>query len=110
MILVDANILIFERIREELRAGKTTMAAVDTGYDRALVTIVDANVTTLIAAAVLAAGTVGVAGATGVDADAVGVFPHRFRALGMAQAGLHCQEGTPEQLRAAVPARRRLPF
>ncbi|OYD14887.1 protein translocase subunit SecD [candidate division WOR-3 bacterium JGI_Cruoil_03_51_56] len=50
---VDANVLVFERIREELRAGKTTMAAVDTGYDRAFVTIVDANVTTVITAIAL---------------------------------------------------------
>ena len=50
---VDANVLVFERIREELRAGKTTLAAVDTGYDRALVTIIDANVTTVITAVAL---------------------------------------------------------
>jgi protein-export membrane protein SecD len=50
---VDANVLVFERIREELRAGKTTLAAVDTGYDRALVTIIDANVTTVITAIAL---------------------------------------------------------
>jgi protein-export membrane protein SecD len=50
---VDANVLVFERIREELRAGKTPMAAVDTGYDRALVTIIDANATTIITALAL---------------------------------------------------------
>lgn len=50
---VDANVLIYERIREELRLGKTPRAAVDTGYDRATMTILDANVTTLIAAVVL---------------------------------------------------------
>ncbi len=50
---VDANVLVFERIREELRAGKTPMAAVDTGYARALVTIIDANVTTIITAIAL---------------------------------------------------------
>jgi preprotein translocase subunit SecD len=50
---VDANVLIFERIREELHIGKTPRAAVDTGYDRATLTILDANVTTLIAALVL---------------------------------------------------------
>jgi preprotein translocase subunit SecD len=50
---VDANVLIFERIREELRLGKTPFAAIDGGYDKALVTIVDANITTLIAAIVL---------------------------------------------------------
>ena len=50
---VDANVLIFERIKEELRTGKTVRAAFDGGYGKALLTIVDANVTTLIAALVL---------------------------------------------------------
>ena len=50
---VDANVLIFERIREEMNIGKTPRAAVDAGYDRATLTILDANVTTLIAALVL---------------------------------------------------------
>ncbi|BBO89015.1 protein translocase subunit SecD [Desulfosarcina ovata subsp. ovata] len=50
---VDANVLIFERIREEMGLGKTPRAAVDAGYDRATLTILDANVTTLIAALVL---------------------------------------------------------
>ncbi len=50
---VDANVLIFERIREELRLGRTVRAAVDAGFSRAFITILDANVTTLIAALVL---------------------------------------------------------
>ena len=50
---VDANVLIFERIREELRMGKTIRAAIDGGYGKAFLTIVDANITTLIAAVVL---------------------------------------------------------
>ena len=50
---VDANVLIFERIREEMELGKTPLAAVDNGFDRATLTILDANVTTLIAALVL---------------------------------------------------------
>jgi protein-export membrane protein SecD len=52
-IAVDANVLINERIREEIRAGKSPYAAVDAGYSRALVTIIDSNVTTLIAVLVL---------------------------------------------------------
>ncbi len=52
-IAVDANVLINERIREEIRAGKSPYAAVDAGYARALVTIIDSNVTTLIAVLVL---------------------------------------------------------
>ncbi len=50
---VDANVLIFERIREELRNGNSPQASIHAGYDKALSTIVDANVTTMIAAAVL---------------------------------------------------------
>ena len=50
---VDANVLIFERIREEMALGKTPRASVDAGYSRASLTILDANVTTLIAALVL---------------------------------------------------------
>ncbi|TYC50342.1 protein translocase subunit SecD [Rhodobacterales bacterium] len=50
---VDANVLIFERIREESRAGRSVISAIDAGYSRALGTILDANITTLIAAAIL---------------------------------------------------------
>jgi preprotein translocase subunit SecD len=50
---VDANVIIFERIREELLAGRSPKAAVNAGYDRSTLTIMDANVTTLIVAAVL---------------------------------------------------------
>ena len=50
---VDGNVLIYERIREERNAGKTPMAALDSGFRKALVTILDSNITTLIAALVL---------------------------------------------------------
>jgi SecD/SecF fusion protein len=50
---IDANVLIFERIREELRKAKTIRSAIDAGYDRAFTTILDANLTTLITAVVL---------------------------------------------------------
>jgi len=50
---VDSNVLIFERVREELRSGKTVRASIDFGYERALLTIVDAHVTTLITALIL---------------------------------------------------------
>ncbi len=50
---VDANVIIFERVREELTLGRTPRAAVNAGYERATLTILDANVTTLIAAVVL---------------------------------------------------------
>ena len=47
---VDANVLVFERIREELRRGRNVMAAIDGGYQRAISTIIDSNLTTLFAA------------------------------------------------------------
>jgi len=52
-IAVDANVLINERIREEIRSGKSPLASADSGYSRALTTIIDSNVTTLIAVLVL---------------------------------------------------------
>ena len=50
---VDANVLIFERIREEFRLGRSVISAIDAGYSRAMATIVDSNLTTLIAAVIL---------------------------------------------------------
>jgi preprotein translocase subunit SecD len=50
---VDANVIIFERIREELRAGKTPRAAINTGFSKATLTVLDANITTLITALIL---------------------------------------------------------
>ena len=50
---IDANVLIYERIREELRIGKTPRAAIEAGFSKAMITIVDSNLTTLIAAIVL---------------------------------------------------------
>lgn len=50
---VDANVLVFERIREELDTGKTVRASIDAGYSRAFITILDANLTTLLTALVL---------------------------------------------------------
>lgn len=50
---VDANVIIFERIKDELRAGKTLKASIDAGFKRAVTAVVDSNITTLIAAVVL---------------------------------------------------------
>jgi preprotein translocase subunit SecD len=50
---VDGNVLIYERVKEERRAGKTPLAALDAGFRKAVVTILDSNITTLIAAVVL---------------------------------------------------------
>ena len=52
-IAVDSNVLIYERIREEVRNGRTPITAIDAGFSRALATILDSNITTFIAAAVL---------------------------------------------------------
>jgi preprotein translocase subunit SecD len=52
-IAVDSNVLIYERIREEVRAGRSPLTAIDAGFKRALATIMDSNITTFIAAAVL---------------------------------------------------------
>jgi len=77
---VDSNVLIFERVREELRAGKTVRAAIDFGYERALLTIVDAHVTTLITALILFTfGTGPIKGfATTLS---IGIFINLFTAL-----------------------------
>ena len=50
---VDSNVLIFERIREELRAGKGVIAAVDAGFSKAFLTIIDTHVTTMVSCAFL---------------------------------------------------------
>ena len=50
---VDANVLIYERIREELRAGKTPIAAIDAGFTRAFITIADSQLTTLACAVIM---------------------------------------------------------
>jgi preprotein translocase subunit SecD len=47
---LDSNIIIFERIREEMESGKTVKAAIDAGYDRALLSVIDSHVTTLLTA------------------------------------------------------------
>ena len=52
-IAVDSNVLIYERIREEVRGGRSAINAIDAGFTRALATILDSNITTFIAAAVL---------------------------------------------------------
>jgi protein-export membrane protein SecD len=52
-IAVDANVLINERIREEMRSGKSPVASIEAGYTRAMSTIIDSNVTTLISTLVL---------------------------------------------------------
>ena len=50
---VDANVVIFERVKEELRLGKTVRSAVDAGFNRALTAVIDSNITTIISAVIL---------------------------------------------------------
>ena len=52
-IAVDANVIIFERIKEELKKGTPPLSAIESGYDRAFITILDANITTLLMALIL---------------------------------------------------------
>ena len=52
-IAVDANVIIFERIKEELQKGAPPLSAIESGYNRAFVTIIDANITTLLTAFIL---------------------------------------------------------
>jgi len=81
---VDANVLIFERIREELRQGKTIRTSVATGYQRAFITIMDANVTTLIAALVLLQFGIGPIRGFAVTL-AIGIVASMFSALFIAR-------------------------
>jgi len=82
---VDANVLIFERIREEVRNGKTLVSAIELGYQKATVTILDANITTLIAALVLLQFGTGPVQGFGV-ALAIGICTSVFTALVVTQA------------------------
>lgn len=77
---VDANVLIFERIREELRLGRTPMNAVESGYAKARSTILDANITTLIAAGILLLFGSGPVQGFGVTL-AIGIFTSVFTAF-----------------------------
>ena len=52
-IAVDANVIIFERIKEEIRKGNPPLSAIELGYDKAFITILDANITTLLTAVIL---------------------------------------------------------
>lgn len=89
---VDANVLIYERIREELRNGMSPRAAVDAGFDRALATIVDANITTLIAGLVLFQfGTGPVRGFAVVLS--IGIFTSMFTAVMVSRAIIHLVMG-----------------
>lgn len=89
---VDANVLIFERIREELRNGMSPHAAIKAGYDRAFSTIVDSNITTLIAAVALAGiGTGSIKGFAVVLI--IGILTSMFTAITVTRAITHLVYG-----------------
>lgn len=82
---VDANVLVFERIREELRSARSPARAIELGYERAMSAIVDANVTTLISAVVL--GVVGTGAVRGFAITlGIGIFTSVFTALYVTRA------------------------
>jgi preprotein translocase subunit SecD len=82
---VDANVLVFERIREELRLGRTVRAAIQAGFEKAITTIVDSNLTTLIAAlALLGFGTGPVKGFA--VTLSIGILANLFTAVYMSRA------------------------
>lgn len=81
---VDAHILIFERMREELRAGKSLSAAFHAGHDKAFTTIVDANLTTLITSALMMAFGTGAVKGFGYTIT-IGIFSTMFTALLVSQ-------------------------
>ncbi|MEE9447656.1 MAG: protein translocase subunit SecD, partial [Arenicellales bacterium] len=85
---VDANVLIFERIREELRNGNSPQKSIDQGYDRAFSTILDANVTTLIAAVVLFAFGTGAIKGFAVTLS-IGILTSMFTAIVVSRGLIH---------------------
>ena len=93
---VDANILIFERIREELRAGKSTENALEGGYAKAFSTIIDANVTTLITASILIWLGTGPVKGFGVTL-AIGIVTSVFCALFISKTLLKLLENWPKE-------------
>jgi preprotein translocase subunit SecD len=96
---VDANVLIFERIKEELRRGKTLRSAVENGFTRAHLTILDANLTTLIAAVVLFQFGTGPVKGFAVTLS-IGIISTLFTALILSKVifDLLLQRGTMKQL------------
>jgi preprotein translocase subunit SecD len=98
-VAVDANVLIYERMRDEAREGRGPMSAIDNGYRRAMVSILDANVTTLISAGIMF--TLGAGPVKGFALTlAIGVLTSLFTALLITQVliGLWFKAARPKQL------------
>lgn len=99
---VDANVLIFERIREELRNGLSPQASIQAGFDRAFATIVDANVTTLIAAVALFGIGTGAVKGFAVTLT-IGILISMFTAVTATRAIIHlCYGGKRRQRRISI--------
>lgn len=90
---VDANIIIFERIKDERKSGKTLRAAIDAGFKRAYMTIVDANVTTLITASILAYFTSGAVRGFAVTLI-IGIVVSMFNAFFITKTLIDLSSGT----------------
>ncbi|MCR5390853.1 MAG: protein translocase subunit SecD [Lachnospiraceae bacterium] len=109
---VDANVIIFARVREELAAGKNVFAAVDEGFSKAMSAIVDGNVTTLIAAAVL--GVLGSGTVRGFASTlALGVVLSMFTALAVTRLIMHSFLAiglTDEKMYGKAKMREKIPF
>lgn len=90
---VDANIIIFERLKEELRAGRTLRAAIDVGFKRAFVAVFDANMTTLLAAGVLYYLGTGPVRGFAVTLS-IGILTSMFTAVTVTRWLLHLLAGT----------------
>ncbi|MCX7553628.1 protein translocase subunit SecD [Marinicella sp. S1101] len=96
---VDANVLIFERIKEELREGNTVQGSIKSGYDKAFSTIADANVTTLIAAVVLFAFGTGPIKGFAVTLS-IGIMTSMFTAIVVSRAIVNLIYGRKKRLQS----------
>ncbi len=96
---VDANVLIFERIKEELRDGNTVQGSIKAGYDKAFSTIADANVTTLIAAVVLFAFGTGPIKGFAVTLS-IGIMTSMFTAIVVSRAMVNLIYGRKKRLQS----------
>ncbi|MFQ6105341.1 MAG: protein translocase subunit SecD [Candidatus Glassbacteria bacterium] len=98
---VDANVLIYERIREELETGKTVRASIDAGYDRAFKTILDANITTIITAIVLLQFGTGPVKGFAVTLT-IGIIASMFTAIYVTRTIFHIYTGGRRLVRLSI--------
>jgi preprotein translocase subunit SecD len=98
---VDANVLIFERIREELRRGVSIPASINAGYERAFVTILDANITTLIVMMILFSLGSGVIKGIAITVT-IGLITSMFTAMMGTRAIVNLLYGRPQVKRISI--------